>query len=125
MPERSTSLSEEAARLAEQRRGDLDRADRLRGDTEEARIRKDERDAAHTAEQDRHLAAINGSVADTAEGLKKLSEKVGALQTTLGEYLAVAKALAERGISTRTFVTSVCVLGVMIIALFVGAGGKP
>jgi hypothetical protein len=120
----------EADRLATQRSDDLERAQEHRV-ADLAVMRENERtraqdqgrreglQAAHTAGQDRHLATINGSIEGFRTDLKLTNAKVDAVQKTVDEFLAVTRALEQKGVSTRTFVMGVAALLLPILILVV------
>lgn len=119
----------EATRLAEQRTADIaertaafarrDEADRQR---EREQGRRQGLDEAHTLEQDRHLAAINGSIEGSRQLLASLDGRLKAIETSFGEFVAVARAMGERNVSTRTFILGVIAVIVPIVVLFLSAG---
>jgi hypothetical protein len=106
----------EAKRLADQRVGDL-AAQRGRDDSvDEQRIRREERDAVHTEEQDRRLDGINGHI-------DKFAERLSAMEIRFGQFIAVAEALEKKGVSTRMFLIGVAAVAVPLIILLI-TGGK-
>lgn len=115
----------EAQRLANQRKDDLGAARDRENAREYQRGQRDAADDAHTAEQDRQLEVINGSIGDVNTALKAMEARLAKVERSFGEFVAVAKALAEKTVSTRTFVLGACGLAVMVIALFIGSGHAP
>lgn len=73
-----------------------------------------QRIADHTAEQDNHLAGINGSVRDTAKALAELVAEVAEMKEARAKETAVSEALAaalveqrEHGLTARRLYISV------------------
>lgn len=82
--------------------------------------RREGLDAAHTEEQDRHLAAINGSVDEFRLELKAFAKQLTSLDKTVSGILLVTEALEKKGVSTRQFAYGVATLLVPILILIVG-----
>jgi hypothetical protein len=64
---------------------------------------------------EQRLNAINGSI-------NRFTEKLAALEKTVGEAAAVQKQAAKTALDNRTFLLTAAVLAVMIIGLFVTGG---
>jgi hypothetical protein len=96
--ERVKAERERIAEATDQRQADLGRS--ARGgeygvDHAVASALERQRIADHTAEQDRHLAKINGSIADTAHALEDLVGQFATAAAQRVKETAVAQALAD------------------------------
>lgn len=67
------------------------------------------------------LAQLSSELKTVHKDLTTLGEKVSALEKAFAEWVAVAKALAEKGVTTRQFTIGVIGLLIPIIILFVTA----
>lgn len=74
---------------------------------------------AHTRDQDAHLKRINGSIETFNQLLAQLAARMAALEKAYSESTAVASALADRAVSTKTFVLGVMAVMVPILVLVV------
>jgi uncharacterized coiled-coil protein SlyX len=109
---RRVPVDEAAAILRDQREEDLER-NRI----EIKRARLDAYAEAHTAEQDRRLDAINGSVEKTAMSLAQVREEVRHLAGLIEIQTRVTEALSRRTASTRALVAGIVL---PIVALILG-----
>ncbi len=100
-------MSEESARHT----ADLDEIRRRDQQREYERGQREARDLAHTAEQDKALSALTADVSE-------LKERLSRMEKSFGEFAAVANAIAEKGVTTRTFIIGVMAVLVPIIVLF-------
>lgn len=95
---------EEALRLARQREADLHAITNRELDRARAQGRKDAEDEASRVDAARHFAAINGSIAKTAEELRGVQERLSRIEGAMATDDAVHAALvhlSERAGSAR------------------------
>jgi hypothetical protein len=70
------------------------------------------------------LSRLENIAVSLTHGQEEIERRVGAVEKAFGEFTAVAKALAENGITNRTFLLGVGMLLLAIIGLFIGVA-KP
>lgn len=110
-----------AERLAAQRQGDLDR-ERKR---EYERGKREALDEAHTAQQDRHLDTINGSMVQHATELGEVKTRLHSLESSFERFTAVQEAIAAKAITTRQFIVGVFAVLIPIVIVLVTSGKTP
>lgn len=71
------------------------------------------------------LQQLSGEIKTLHSDLTELSRKVSAVEKAFAEWSAVAKALAEKGVSTRTFILGVIAVLIPIVVLFISLGKHP
>lgn len=109
-------------------------ADRVERAIRQERERSREREivaAQKRGEEKARQESINKDHAESITELKdittqlkkshdSLEKQLGAVEKSFGEFAAVAKALAENGVTTKTFLVSLGFLLIAIIGLFLG-----
>lgn len=80
---------------------------------------------ARLAEDRQRLDKINGSIDKFNASLAQQDKRMEAIERAFGEFAAISKALADKGVSTRTFVLGVIAVLVPVIVLFLSSGKHP
>jgi len=113
----SATPEAEAARLADQRRADIaSQRERELAAARKAGAREAE-DTAHTKRQDERLDTLTLDLTDIKLRLSRIEVAIGESNAAAKAVADAARKLAEKGVSTRTFVLGVVVLGGPLIGL--------
>lgn len=113
-------------RAGEQRSRDIAELQERERNREYERGKREAEIAAHTKEQDQHLSRINGSIDHFATAMGAVEERMLTLEKAYVASTAAAAAIAEKAVSTRTFVFGVLtlLLPIIVLVLTLAVSGK-
>ena len=87
------------------------------------RGKREERIAAHTADQDRHLAAINGNIRDFVQKLEVMDGRLERIEGLLATRTAVDQAIVDAATRSGAARFTKTQIIITVVVAFVAIGG--